>query len=530
MAPGTLNEAFTHGAARTLWLRGIHRRTASKPDSKILAGTDLEWALDPLGDQSFYFSAARCFGPIAEAKPSLSVGLAPRRSSVWTGGVPDWGAYSERVTDLLERVHVAAGSFYEPFDALAKPVGPVASGDVMGAYDMSVIAPELLIDGHLPAKKRRLAERWAYDAEFFGFRVHDVTDPGDDRAPDGEADFSAAVAVEGSYVGRIRVCFEIADDESVAVAVEPALGFHDDLEALSTNAVDDLDPDRREELLAEACLVCEEPSWLTVRFDSGHTMSDRVLYSVRLRDAVFPREKWEFRTFDGYDVHAEKPTVVKLDAQGKVVTTETGKPRRVFAPGEFGKQNSLLCWVWRNWPLDAMTVQRGWLACDDGREEIADFVHFDPITPWVTLIHVKGSSSSSPNREISTSDYEVVVGQAIKNLRLLDRVDLADRLEAGEGRDEKVLAAVWHNGRRSKRSAMAAAIRAAGADYGRSVVVVQPRVTAGEYDAVHEFRARGVDNSRVRRMQQLDTLLLEAEAACRHLGADFQGVGQAVAG
>ena len=56
----TMAAAFLeNGQARTLWLSGVHRRSATKADAKILAGQDLDYSLDPFDDQSFYRSAAR---------------------------------------------------------------------------------------------------------------------------------------------------------------------------------------------------------------------------------------------------------------------------------------------------------------------------------------------------------------------------------------------------------------------------------------------------------------------------------------
>lgn len=70
----------------------------------------------------------------------------------------------------------------------------------------------------------------------------------------------------------------------------------------------------------------------------------------------------------------------------------------------------------------------------------------------------------------------MVVGQAVKNLRHLDRVLLADALEAGK--DKKIARAIWHNGVRQKdRADMIVAVRALGQDYARRVVVFQPQLT-----------------------------------------------------
>ncbi|WP_261319183.1 hypothetical protein [Rhizobium leguminosarum] len=80
----------------------------------------------------------------------------------------------------------------------------------------------------------------------------------------------------------------------------------------------------------------------------------------------------------------------------------------------------------------------------------ADFIHINDLVdpPELTLIHVKGSGSADVERGISVSDYEVVVGQAIKNLRHVDRGLLKEKLIANA---VGVLQnAVWHNGQRQQ--------------------------------------------------------------------------------
>jgi len=52
----TLARSFLGGKAKTLWLSGIHKSTATKADAKILSGEDLQRALDPLSDQSYHCS------------------------------------------------------------------------------------------------------------------------------------------------------------------------------------------------------------------------------------------------------------------------------------------------------------------------------------------------------------------------------------------------------------------------------------------------------------------------------------------
>jgi hypothetical protein len=71
--------------------------------------------------------------------------------------------------------------------------------------------------------------------------------------------------------------------------------------------------------------------------------------------------------------------------------------------------------------------------------------------PKLTLIHAKGvhtrnkSGAVSDQRSISVASYEVVVGQAVKNIRWLDRVAMIDHADADPRKiDEKLAATVKH--------------------------------------------------------------------------------------
>jgi hypothetical protein len=148
--------------------------------------------------------------------------------------------------------------------------------------------------------------------------------------------------------------------------------------------------------------------------------------------------------------------------------------------------------------------------------EIADFVHLDDQAdpPIITLIHVKGAKSESPKRKISVSGYEVVTGQAVKNLRFLDRLNLGPGLEAGL--DHKIGKLVWHNREPTTREEMVARLGELG-HYRKSVVVLQPHVTQSRLNAVR----KDDKHEDVGRLRQLDTLLLSAQASIQSLGAEL---------
>ena len=122
------------------------------------------------------------------------------------------------------------------------------------------------------------------------------------------------------------------------------------------------------------------------------------------------------------------------------------------------------------------------------------------------------------------TDYEVVVGQAIKNIRYLDRTNIADKLRQGSG--NQIASAVWFDGERQPdREGMIAALEAVGSNYSKTVIVFQPRVLQSKLSVVRQNITDGEDNDTARRLKQLDALLLAARAECNGLGAAFYVLG-----
>ena len=81
-SPAEIEAAFVESRVRTLWLSGVHRRLVIKPDAKVLSGLELELALDPLGDQSYYFSSIRSTSEnedlAVDGSPAV-IGASPRQ-------------------------------------------------------------------------------------------------------------------------------------------------------------------------------------------------------------------------------------------------------------------------------------------------------------------------------------------------------------------------------------------------------------------------------------------------------------------
>ena len=458
--PGLINAAFVRGKARTLWLSATHRRTTVKADSKVLSGIDLRDALSPVEDQSYYFTAARCGVDIQEI--TSSVGSAPRSSKVWVGSSEDWNEFRDTVTALLTRLEQTKKPEPSPLPVIA--VTSIDSHKVKGAFDLALVPPELATEEPLQDDEiRRKLERWSYGADF---EVLDTKGP----------NVLAKLSLNGKPIGKIEFEIDVSNPERVTWRVRG-------------------DPDDEDvrELHDEALELSRNHAWLKVWYDSGHALSNRAIFEIRYRDMPFRGYDWG--NFGGIDVTREKPEPL----------------------AGIGEQDSLFCWIKRHWPISGnqRALPAGWLACDDGAMEIADFIHLDDrsVPPVLSLIHVKGAGSNRPNRGISVSKFEVVTGQAVKNLRSLDRQLLDQGMADGIGR--KVGALVWHDRRATTRHDMLRAIAAVGADYERRVIVVQPHLQRTAYEHARQH-PRSRDAARLR---QLDALLLGAESAVHGAGS-----------
>jgi hypothetical protein len=169
-----------------------------------------------------------------------------------------------------------------------------------------------------------------------------------------------------------------------------------------------------------------------------------------------------------------------------------------------------------------------WLFCDDDAGEVADFVHvYAPSTgvPKITLVHIKGAHSESSNREMVAGPYEVVCGQAVKNLRYLTSISLADRLGKRIFDPDRPL---WNseftmgiapNGDRDDFFNVLCAIDS---DASYAVLIIQPHVTQSAYALTNNKPQSKTPNLG---SIQLRTLLFGVKANASAVSANFHVVG-----
>ena len=158
----------------------------------------------------------------------------------------------------------------------------------------------------------------------------------------------------------------------------------------------------------------------------------------------------------------------------------------------------------------------GWLTCDDGSGEIADFVHLDPAGA-VSLIHVKGASSRSAGRLVAVSPHEIVTSQAAKNMVYRDKRLLLRHLSAS--RVDRP--ASWSAGQRvADRTDLLDMLQCTDASDPLPVIVVQPHVSKQVRERALATAAAGGSDD-LFRLHRLEALLNVCNGAVSALGAEF---------
>lgn len=463
-----ITDAFVGSDAKTLWLNGVHARTTVKADSKVLTGSALENALDPIGDQSYALSAIR-------SKPDVKglgaghivVGVAPSASRIWLGRPKDWSSFVGQINALLSHFkgqHKATDLYH----FLSRPEPNLT--EVKNAYGIALLPAAMLADdAAITDEQRRELSRWAYET------VYDVTGTSN-------ANLSVDVTSQGDHIGKAELTVTTNSTGRVSISTRWA-----------TNNGKETTPD------GKTCLkYLGDSRQVKIYYDSGHAIADGNCYLAGWTDHLLD---WEFCDLSGYNLWQEKPKVTKT----------------MKLADQIGKLNdkSLFSYVQR------VLFKDGWLACDDGAMELADFVHLDQKTHRLTLVHVKGAGSKKGFKELSVSDYEVVVSQGVKNIRHLTPGKLADALDKGKNKD--IARAVWLNGtRKADRKDMIAAIRNLPPHAPRTLLILQPRLTEAEHDDCKKNVSS--NSARVIRFKQLNALMLGARVAAMGAGADFRAV------
>jgi hypothetical protein len=438
------------GDGKMMWARGVHRRRATKADTKALGGTRLQEALDPIEDSSFALTAARVnYQPedeLAILRQDITFSRKSRISWKQTALFADFLAATAEALDLLEKSLVAGDSPDALFPQLA--VRETDLSRVRGAFDITVVDPDQLRSE--PDTDEEQVDR----AELLRDVLLEV------RGDPNSATAIVDVGLGGSVAGTLRIS-----------PVEMRGGFSLEVRYANTPSAEPIARQIKDAL--------QDGDLLTVYYESGHTFTAHDISRQNLASSPFPNLKFE--DFTGFVVTKEKPNV-KGDQAIHDATAKKG-------------DNSLFAWV-------VARYGRDWLLCDDGAGEIADFLHLDN-EGTLTAIHVKAADNSSVNRRIAVTRFEQVVSQAEKNILLLANDTLIDLLSSPRISNR----AAWNAGARVPSADFVQQLRARVATDKTRVVIVQPHLLKVVHDKARADMQDGQPSRDSHSLMLLDTLL-----------------------
>jgi hypothetical protein len=457
-----LQVAFLRGEARGLWLRGTHRRQATKADAKNLTGMSLGNALSPFEDASFALTSGRATADgAAFSIIEGTVGTTPRKAWVWNARAESFRKLIEIALETLEIVAdvIANPPTDVPFPELAVELDSLTG--VAAAVDAYVSEPEEV--AQLPGVGQDLID----DAELLRDVLIDVV--GEPNNPN----FTLVVGPDGVETGRLR-CRPKMNGDHVSIDIG--------LDGTPTDSA----------MTAAIRDALGQGELLNIHYDTGHVVARSGLTKVNTMHQSF--RNWRFVDVAGIDFRREKPAALT--------------PQAVHDGIGVAGEDSLFSWI-------AREMTDGYLTCDDGSNEVADFVHLAP-DGTLTFVHVKAAGKAAAHR-VATGVFELVAAQAEKNLRFL----VPERLVAAL-KSSPLHPAVWKDGKRqADRTAMIAALEARSPIAESRVVVLQPHHNQTMHSSLQALATSGGSSRDLSRFVLIETLLNSARAAAVGMGSDL---------
>jgi hypothetical protein len=448
--PEYMYAAFAAGQAKILWLSGVHPSEAVKPDGKTIRGVSLQNALDRLEDQTFFDSAVRATlqeGQSVILNKAITSDAQESRASY--GPSTNWSEFVlvvDALLAVLEDARLGAG-LAAPFPYLARIATDLT--DVRDAYEVIPVNAEAI------ALKPDVTED-EFDAAILLDALHF------EILSTNSASVTVNVVDDGNAVGQLVLFPRMRGKKAVIEAGIPVTA----------------QPGIRETVESARDAIKLVPP--AIHYLSGHTISDHRVVIREWRDHPF--DYWQPEVF-GCDIGREKP------GNGSLVDIQ----RLTGEPGD----DSLFGWVVAKWAA-------GWLVCDDGTDEVADFVHLAH-DGNLTLIHVKASPTRSPARRVSSEAFEQLAAQATKNIRSLEKGNLVADLQAGPRSSST---AVWLDGARGHTRIQFANVLVGRPSRGRvSIALVQPHLQNAVLAATRADQAEGRLTVDVARLRRIDDLL-----------------------
>lgn len=241
-----------------------------------------------------------------------------------------------------------------------------------------------------------------------------------------------------------------------------------------------------------------EENGIEIHFSSEHLYSGGVISHRPATPKPFRSYRW--KDFgDETDIYLEKPS----DSPSEM--------RRLLGSVD---DCSLFGWVIHEY-------NKGWLVCDDGAHETADFIRLSD--DQLTLLPIKAAKRGG--RSTSTEAIQIVQAQAAKNLPFLDNHELL--YETLLSRREKLV--VFLDGVRQAEpdQFLSALANLHAAPIQRELVIVQPQLQRSKVAEAHDYINIGRRKTIDLGMMRIDSMLRSLDSTCANLGIGLTVVGQA---
>lgn len=472
MTEVVLENAFLRSAQlRTLWLTGIHRKSPFKADSKVLTGQQLQTALNPLDDRTFRPSSGRADTGLSVASGMAKVGVSPKRSYTWIGPTTDLQGFVSRFEALVGYIGARRTQAFSPLPILAQAVSQApTTGAVFGAFDFAFIKPET-VAGLDPAKAAWLeafetcvAISTAGNAtdQNFTLYIHDRV-------------HANPIPSSTQQDWQVDVSISLVDAKATATLNSNSQGWP---------------------RWTEFTELLHDLSMWSAWYESGHCLGSGEWNILDARSSSYEGEITSVNFAAGnWSIEDEKP--LSPNGGRAVIWTQIGVDPSLFS--WWIRDGMTVCFPPFNHSTDPNSF--AYAICDDGANELADFVvlakhqcfatHTNPSHFAFVMVHIKGASSSKPNRAMAPKQYEEVLGQATKNLGRVQFPATRDYLLGRLSRGNAMLWE-WNGGQfqvslsRGAVLPQSAPVRATLANFNGQrlhlhVIVVQPHQIAGNF-------------------------------------------------
>lgn len=456
-------EGTFEGNGTMLWAQGVHRRRTTKPDSKAISGTRLQDTYDATDDFSYAITAMRLNYVPAKTDAALagSLTIAPERSHLSSKALPDFASFAAATEEALEMLEKSLSGEAPPdptFPGYARRETDLSR--VRGAFDIRVISPAELLARSAGDDYETVDSQ----AEFLRGAVGDV------RGRPDSAVASLDILQDGSVHGQLSLNLSPGKsnfDSNVGIA------------KVSGSS----------ELLHQARDVIVENDIVSVYYESGHSYSSGQLSIQNLNPPMFTGVLFE--SFEGFDIVSEKPR-----ASGDI------EIHRKIANAD---DRSLFAWIVKRF-------NQGWLICDDGAGEVADFLHIAE-NGTLSAIHAKASGTRSLDRRIAVTRFEELVSQAEKNVKMLRSDALRSALHPGRLANP----ACFVDGMRTpSRAEFLDQLDARVAVDQTHVYLIQPHLLKSRYDAARDALENDRPTADSRSLALLENLLHSTSRTIRN--------------